>query len=263
MKVGKTLKILLTNDDGIRAPGIKALWEELKEIAEIIVAAPAQQQSATGHSITVYHPIWVTENFFTDPRISGWRIGGTPADSVKIALDTLMKDKPDLVVSGINHGPNLATDVLYSGTVSAAVEGAMHGIPAIAISLASYDSVDFAPAAAYCKSLVQQIVDRKMPAFSLLNVNVPPISLAEIQGVSITKLGSIEYENAFEKRSDPHGRIYYWMAGTPVQKNNPIDTDVFAIQENKISVTPIHFDLTDYSLLNQLREWNLNTGPLS
>lgn len=257
MKVGKTLKILVTNDDGIRAPGIKALWEELKEIAEIVVAAPAQQQSATGHSITVYQPIWVKENVFADSRITGWRIGGTPADSVKIALDTLMVDKPDLVVSGINHGPNLATDVLYSGTVSAAVEGAMHGIPAIAISLASYDCVDFAPAAAYCRILVEQIMANKMPSFSLLNVNVPPVSSAKIQGVSITKLGRIEYENAFEKRMDPHGRTYYWMAGTPVESDNPIDTDVFAIQENKISVTPIHFDLTDYPLLHQMREWNL------
>jgi len=155
------LKILLTNDDGIRAPGIRALWEALKEIADIVVAAPAQQQSATGHSITVYHPIWVTEHPFNDPRVSGWRIGGTPADSVKIALDALMTEKPDLVVSGINQGPNLATDVLYSGTVSAAVEGAMHGIPAIAISLASYDSTDFGPAAAFCRTLVQQISEQK------------------------------------------------------------------------------------------------------
>jgi 5'-nucleotidase len=256
------LKILLTNDDGIRAPGIRALWEALKEIADIVVAAPAQQQSATGHSITVYHPIWVTEHSFNDPRVSGWRIGGTPADSVKIALDTLMTEKPDLVVSGINHGPNLATDVLYSGTVSAAVEGAMHGIPAIAISLASYDSTDFSPAAAFCRTLVQQIIERKMPSFSLLNVNVPPVSTAKIQGVSITKLGRIEYENAFEKRTDPHGRTYYWMAGTPVQTNNAYDTDVFAIQEQKISVTPIHFDLTDYPLLNQLRDWNQNVGRI-
>ena len=117
------MHILLTNDDGIRAPGIQALWEQLKSIAEIIVAAPSQQQSATGHSITVYHPIWVNKQSFEDSRITGWRIGGTPADSVKIALDTLMTEKPDLVISGINHGPNLATDVLYSGTVSAAVEG--------------------------------------------------------------------------------------------------------------------------------------------
>lgn len=254
------LKILVTNDDGIRAPGIRALWDKLKEIAEIVVAAPAQQQSATGHSITVYHPIWVNEQRFDDPRISGWRIGGTPADSVKIALDTLMTDKPDLVVSGINQGPNLGTDVLYSGTVSAAVEGAMHGIPAIAISLASYDSNDFSAAAEFCRDLVKQISERKLPAFSLLNVNVPPGAAADIQGVSVTKLGSIEYENAFEKRTDPHGRTYYWMAGTPVQGHNAADTDVAVIDQRRISVTPIHFDLTDYSLLDQLRQWNLDHG---
>ena len=248
----------MTNDDGIRAPGIRALWDRLKEIADIVVAAPAQQQSATGHSITVYHPIWVNEQQFDDPRISGWRIGGTPADSVKIALDTLMKDKPDLVVSGINQGPNMGTDVLYSGTVSAAVEGAMHGIPAIAISLASYDSTDFSAAADFCADLVKQIMEQKLPAFSLLNVNVPPGPASEIQGVSVTKLGCIEYENAFEKRTDPHGRTYYWMAGTPTQGNNAADTDVAVIDQRRISVTPIHFDLTDYALLDQLRQWNLD-----
>lgn len=256
------MRILLTNDDGIRAPGIRALWEALKEVAEIVVAAPAQQQSATGHSITVYHPIWVNQHTFDDPGISGWRIGGTPADSVKIALDTLMTVRPDLVVSGINQGPNLATDVLYSGTVSAAVEGAMHGIPAIAISLASYDLADFGPAAAFCRSLVKQIIAKNMPAFSLLNVNVPPVAEDEIKGVLITRLGRIEYENAFEKRTDPHGRTYYWMAGTPVQTNNASDTDVFAIQKQNISVTPIHFDLTDYPLLSQLRDWNWNSSKV-
>ncbi|HWR31656.1 MAG TPA: 5'/3'-nucleotidase SurE [Negativicutes bacterium] len=254
------MRLLLTNDDGIRAPGIRALWESLKDIAEIIVAAPAQQQSATGHSITVYHPIWVNEQTFDDPNISGWRIGGTPADSVKIALDTLMTKMPDLVVSGINHGPNLGTDVLYSGTVSAALEGAMHGIPAIAISLATDGDPDFGPAAEYCRKVVQQIIEKKMPAFSLLNINVPPIPAAEIQGVSITKLGAIEYENAFDKRVDPRGRTYYWMAGTPMETLNSDDTDVAAIRANRISLTPIHFDLTDYTLLNNLQQWNKTSG---
>ena len=254
------MRLLLTNDDGIRAPGIRALWENLKDVAEIIVAAPAQQQSATGHSITVYHPIWVNEHSFDDPRVTGWRIGGTPADSVKIALDTLLEVKPDLVVSGINHGPNLGTDVLYSGTVSAAVEGAMHGIPAIAISIATDGEPDFEPAAAFCRSVVQQIIDKKFPTFSLLNINVPPVPTSEIQGVAITKLGCIEYENAFEKRMDPRGRTYYWMAGTPVETLNTGDTDVAAIRANKISLTPIHFDLTDYSLLDNLQQWNVAHG---
>ena len=254
------MRILITNDDGIRAPGIEALWNELKEVAEIVVAAPAQQQSATGHSITVFHPIWVTEHSFDDPRITGWRIGGTPADSVKIALDALITEKPDLVVSGINNGPNLATDVLYSGTVSAAVEGAMHRIPSIAVSLATYDKADFAPAARYCRSLVEQIEARRFPAFSLLNINIPAVKWEEIRGVSITKLGWIEYENAFEKRQDPHGRTYYWMAGTPADSHHADDTDVFAIQNQQISITPIHFDLTDYSQLNGLLGWSRNNG---
>ena len=250
------MRILLTNDDGIRAPGIQALWDSLKTIAEIVVAAPSRQQSATGHSITVYHPIWVNEQTFNDSRITGWRIGGTPADSVKIALDTLMTGKPDLVISGINHGPNLATDVLYSGTVSAAVEGAMHGIPAIALSLATDAEPDFAPAAAFCRGIVQQIINKTFPGFSLLNINVPAVPDSEIQGVAITKLGCIEYENAFERRVDPRGHVYYWMAGTPMETPNPGDTDVVSIRSNKISVTPIHFDLTDYTLLKDFQHWN-------
>lgn len=257
------MRILLTNDDGIRAPGIRALWEALQDEAEIVVAAPAQQQSATGHSITVYQPIWVNEHHFDNPRVTGWRIGGTPADSVKIALDTLMPKQPDLIISGINHGPNLATDVLYSGTVSAAVEGAMHGIPSIAISLATDGEPDFSPAAAFCRNLVQQIIERKLPSFNLLNINVPPVPAADIQGIAITKLGHIEYENAFEKRVDPRGRTYYWMSGTVMETHNPSDTDVAAIQANRISLTPIHFDLTDYTLLNNLQEWNTSNGRIS
>ena len=254
------MRILLTNDDGIDAPGIKVLWNILKDMAEIVVAAPARQQSATSHSITVFHPIWVNDQVFDDPSISGWRIGGTPADSVKIALDSLMDIKPDLVVSGINHGPNLGTDVLYSGTVSAAVEGAMHGIPAIAISLATDDEPDFEPAAAFCRQLVSQVLAQKLPPFTLLNVNVPPLQQKEIKGVAITRLGVIEYANAFDKRTDPRGRTYYWMAGTPMQTANASDTDVSAVQAGNISVTPIHFDLTDYALIEKMRSWSLSNG---
>jgi 5'-nucleotidase len=250
------LRILLTNDDGIAAPGIRALWQRLSDLGEVIVAAPAREQSATSHSITVFHPIWVDEHHFDDPRVSGWRIGGTPADSVKIALDELVRDKPDIVVSGINHGPNLGTDVLYSGTVSAAVEGAMHGIPAIAISLATDDEPDFGPAADFCHKLVQLVMQKGLRQNSLLNVNVPPVPASELKGVSTTRLGVVEYDNAFERRSDPRGRTYYWMVGTVVDSKNGQDTDVSAIQANKISVTPIHFDLTDYCLLENLKEWN-------
>ena len=257
------MRILLTNDDGIDAPGIKVLWNSLKDIAQIVVAAPARQQSATSHSITVFHPIWVTEQSFDDERITGWRIGGTPADSVKIALDSLLNAKPDLVISGINHGPNLATDVLYSGTVSAAVEGAMHGIPAIAISLATDDEPDFTAAATFCRKLASQVLAQKLPPFTLLNVNVPPLPQAEISGVAITKLGVIEYANAFDKRIDPRGRTYYWMAGTPMATPNDADTDVSAVQAGNISVTPIHFDLTDYALIEKMRCWNLTNGKKS
>jgi len=252
------LRILLTNDDGIGAAGIAALWHELSKIAEVIVVAPDVERSATSQSITVHSPIRVDNYFFDNPRICGWRIGGTPADCVKIGLEALMKQPPDIVVAGINHGPNLGTDVLYSGTVSAAIEGALHGIPAVAVSLdVGEGKYDFQPAAEFTSKLVQNIVNRSLPPNTLLNVNVPALSSAQFKGVAITKLGVRQYENVFEGRQDPRGRMYYWMGGNVMNTENDTDSDIVAIQMSKISVTPIHFDLTNYGIMNLVQSWNL------
>jgi len=229
----------------------------MADIGEVIVAAPAQQQSAMSHSITMYHPIWVTPHAFANPNVMGWRIGGTPADSVKIALEALLDAPPDIIISGINKGPNLGTDVLYSGTVSAALEGALHRIPAIAVSLTSDDGGDYGPAARFTQKLAVKVLKEGLPDYTLLNVNVPPLSESEIKGVSITKLGIMEYDNAFQKRTDPRGRVYYWMAGNLVSTKNDPDTDVVAIDEQRISVTPVKFDLTDCSMLKTIQDWNL------
>jgi len=254
---GENLRILVTNDDGIGATGIGALWHELSKIADVIVVAPDVERSATSQAITVHSPIRVDTYCFDNPCICGWRVGGTPADCVKIALETLLTEPPDIVVAGINHGPNLGTDVLYSGTVSAAIEGALHGIPAIAVSLDGGDNYDFQPAAEFTSKLVQNMFNRSLPPNTLLNVNVPALPAAKIQGVAITKLGVRQYENIFEGRRDPRGRMYYWMGGNVMDTENDIDSDIVAIKMSKISVTPIHFDLTNYSIMNLVQSWNL------
>lgn len=251
------MRILLTNDDGIGADGIQALWHELSKIAEIIVVAPDVERSAASQAITVQSPIRVDNYIFDNPRVSGWRVGGTPADCVKIALGTLLKEPPDLIVSGINHGSNLGTDVLYSGTVSAAIEGALHGIPAVAVSLDGGTVYDFKPAAEFVSTLVQNMAQRSLPINTLLNVNVPALPAAQIDGVAITKLGVRQYENLFEGRKDPRGRMYYWLGGSVVDNANDADSDVVAIKMSKISVTPIQFDLTNYNAMKLVESWDL------
>jgi 5'-nucleotidase len=253
------LRILLTNDDGITAPGIRALWQELSSIGEITVVAPDSERSATSQAITVHHPIRVDEFCIENSNVCAWRVGGTPTDCVKIAVEALMKDKPDVVVSGINQGPNMGTDVLYSGTVSAAIEGALHAIPSIAVSLVSWKPADFGPAARFAKKLVLTMIERPLPPNTLLNVNVPSVAPEKLSGVAITKLGVTEYENTFEKRLDPRGRTYYWMGGSLVDSLNEEGTDVATVKQGKISVTPIHFDLTNYAIMHLLEEWNLGT----
>ncbi len=252
------MRILLTNDDGITAPGIQALWQELAAIGEVTVVAPDMERSATSQAITVHHPIRVDNYCIEDPPICAWRVGGTPTDCVKIAIEALLPARPDVVVSGINLGPNLGTDVLYSGTVSAAIEGALHGIPSLAVSLAAWQGADFGPAASFTRKLVLTMADRKLPPDTLLNVNVPPLPADRLTGVEVTKLGTIEYENTFERRQDPRGRTYYWMGGSLVDAGNEAGTDVMAVKRGSISVTPIHFDLTNYGIMKLIEEWNLD-----
>lgn len=252
------MHILLTNDDGIFAPGIKALWQELSQIGRITVVAPDNEKSASSQAITVHHPIWVDE-YPIDDNICAWRVGGTPTDCVKVALESLLKeDLPDIIVSGINQGSNLGTDVLYSGTVSAAIEGALHGLPAIAMSLDSWQSCDFGPAAKTAKKVIETMINKSLPPNTLLNINVPALPAEELKGIAITKLGVRNYENTFERRFDPRGRTYYWMSGRVSDTENASDSDIVAVQNGKISVTPIHFDLTNYRIMNVLDSWGLS-----
>lgn len=252
------MRILLTNDDGIGAPGIQALWQALSKIAEVTVVAPDAERSATSQAITVHQPIRVDEYCIIEPKLCAWRVGGTPTDCVKIAVEALLPERPDVVVSGINLGPNLGTDVLYSGTVSAAIEGALYGIPSVAVSLDTWKNADFSIAADYAARLVQTLAQKQLPPNTLLNVNVPAVSAQQLGGVAVTKLGVRQYANIFERREDPRGRQYYWMGGQVIENDNDADTDIVAVKNNKISITPIHFDLTNYGLMSMLNEWQLD-----
>ncbi len=247
------MRLLLTNDDGIFAPGLEALRDALAETAyELNIIAPDRERSATGHSITMHRPIRVRETCLDIAECYAWVVDGTPADCVKLGLESLLKHKPDLVISGINLGPNVGTDVIYSGTVSAAMEGLINRVPSIAVSLASHDQPDFRHAAAFIKDLVPFLIKHpdKLASQTLLNINIPPGKPA---GFRITRMGDLRYKNAVTRRLDPRGKEYYWMAGKVITKDgNDPDTDIGAIQDNFISISPLKIDLTDYDMMEKL-----------
>lgn len=263
------MKLLISNDDGIFAPGVRSLANGLAAAGhDVSVVCPDRERSATGHGLTLHQPIRAdpVESVF-HPSIKAWACSGTPADCVKLALWALLDSPPQLVISGINQGANLGTDVLYSGTVSAAMEGVIERIPSIAISLTSFTSKNFQPAAAFAQSLVTQLADEPLPELMLLNVNVPAVELAEIAGVAITRQGVRRYIDVFEKRVDPRGKTYYWLAGELLEEVEPekglhlpqdIPTDVEAIRQNYITVTPLQYNLTYVSGLNQLGQRKFN-----
>jgi 5'-nucleotidase len=255
------MRILLSNDDGVLAEGLHVLRRHLSDIAEVYVVAPDRERSACGHSITVHRPLRATPVVLDGTPERIWAVNGTPADCVKLALEVLLPEPPDLVISGINLGANLGTDVLYSGTVSAAMEGAFGGVPALAVSLDSSEPTHLPFAAEITKSLCLQLLFRELKPYTLLNVNIPDLPLEEIRGVEVTSLGWRRYEKAVHQRHDPRGRPYYWIAGE-IRDDISLDgTDVAALAAGKISITPIHFDLTDYELLKELKAWQIGLLP--
>lgn len=267
------MKLLISNDDGISAMGVRSLANGLAEAGhQVFVVCPDGERSATGHGLTLHHPIRaeMVESIF-HPTIQAWACSGTPADCVKLALWSLLDGMPDLVIAGINHGANLGTDVLYSGTVSAAMEGLIEGIPSIAISLTSYSARgarDFAVAAQFAQSLVADLATQPMLDLLLLNVNVPPIDAEKIAGVQLTRQGIRRYLDVFDKRTDPRGKTYYWLAGEviedveqPTDSANPMPTDVQAIRDRYISITPLQYNLTAPHGLNQLATRSFEFQP--
>lgn len=252
----KKLNILVSNDDGIDAPGLSALATELKKIGHVTVVAPDKQQSAVGHAITMNYPLRVTR-FFKNGRFFGYSVEGTPADCVKLAVRSLLKRKPDLVLSGINHGSNTAINIIYSGTVSAATEGTILGIPSIAVSLTTYDDPDFRFAAKFARRLALFVVREGLPEATLLNVNVPAVPEKEIKGTIITRQGKTRWDDTFDVRRDPNNKEYFWLTGKLEVIDKSTDTDQIAVMNRYVSITPIQYDLTDYKLMKQMQKWNI------
>ncbi len=276
------MKLLISNDDGIFAEGIRTLANTLADAGHhVTVVCPDRERSATGHGLTLHKPIRadIIEKIFY-PSVQAWTCSGTPSDCVKLALGALLDSPPDYVLSGINHGPNLGTDILYSGTVSAAMEGLMEGVPSLAFSLASFASCQFQPAADFARVLLEDLIHAPLPAPTLLNVNVPAIHKHEIAGVLWTRQGIRRYVDLFEQRIDPRGKTYYWLAGEVLEDvddrlddvpgfaslpadNRPITqlkTDVQAIRQHYISITPLQYNLTCVARLLDLSDRPLHLG---
>lgn len=267
------MNLLISNDDGIFSPGIRALADGLAAAGhQVSVVAPDRERSATGHGLTLHEPIRaeMIESVF-HPRVKAWTCSGTPADCVKLALGALVEEPPDLVISGINQGANLGTDILYSGTVSAAMEGTIEGISAVAISLASFCDRNFEPAAKLAQILVNRLQGLALDPSILLNVNVPAGAIGDMQGFQVTRQGIRRYFDQFERRVDPRGKVYYWLAGEVVQEieDSPhpewpeavaaavkaMPTDVAALQQGYISLTPLQYNLTSVGGLSALQNW--------
>ncbi len=250
-----TMKILLANDDGINAPGLRALCRGLKTIGDVTVAAPEMEMSAVGHAITIAMPLRVRE-VKDHGQPFGYAVNGTPADCVKIALLAIMKEPPDIVISGINHGANLATNIIYSGTVSAATEGTILGVPSIAFSLTTHGKEpDFGSAVKHAVAITKKVFEKGLQRGTLLNVNIPALPEKEIKGVRICRQSHCVFRGAFEKREDLRGVDYYWQGGVMDTKDPDPNVDIVLNEKGYITITPIHFDLTNHSYLDELRSW--------
>ncbi len=249
--------ILISNDDGIESDGIRALWREIRKFADVYVVAPHTQQSAVGHSITVANPIRARKNLI-DKNFYGYAVEGSPADSVKLAIRNLLKGKKiDLLISGINHGANTSVNIIYSGTVSAATEGTILGIPSIAVSLTSFTYNDFSFAAKFSAKIAKHVLKNGLPKGTLLNVNIPAVPENKIKGVIVTKQGKSFWDDYYESRIDPNRREYFWLTGKMKLLDDTNEFDEIAVKENYVSVTPIHYDLTNYEMMEEIKKWNI------
>ena len=248
--------ILVTNDDGIYAPGIYALYNAMKKIGDARVVAPEMEQSAVGHALTISDPLRVSEvDRYGD--IFGHAVNGTPADCIKIAYWALLQAQPDIIISGINLGANTGINVIYSGTVSAATEGTILQIPSFAVSLSTYTAPNFDYAARFAAELAEKVLDHGLPRGTYLNVNVPNFPEEEIAGVLVTRQGLSNYKERFDRRVDPQNRVYYWLTGKKVEVEAEGDVDDRAIINKMVSITPLHYDLTNYSFLEELKSWDV------
>lgn len=249
--------ILITNDDGVTAPGIRALVEAVKGLGKVIVVAPDKPQSGMGHAITIGNPLRLQKvNVFENENVEAWACSGTPVDCVKLAVDKVIHSKPDICLSGINHGANHSINVIYSGTMSAALEAAIESIPSIGFSLLDLSiEADFTAAKKYARILVEHVLNSEPNDKHLcLNVNIPKGEEKMIKGIKIARQAYAKYEEEFDERKDPHGKRYYWLTGEFVNFDKGKDTDVWALENNFVSVVPVQFDLTNNELKKKLEK---------
>lgn len=250
--------ILVCNDDGITAPGIEALVSVMKKLGDVVVVAPDSPQSGMGHAITITQPLRLFRSDVFGEEVPSYQCSGTPADCVKLAVDKVLHRKPDLLVSGINHGSNSSINVIYSGTMSAAVEGAIEGIPAIGFSLLnfSYDA-DFTASKAIVETVARNVLKFGMPKEVLLNVNIPNVSSKEIKGIKVCRQARAHWVEEFDERQDPYERKYYWLTGKFINTDKGEDTDEWALSNNYVSVVPVQFDLTAHHAIGIINNWDL------
>lgn len=246
--------ILVTNDDGVSAPGLKNLVEAVKELGKIVVVAPDKPQSGMGHAITIGQPLRL-HKIHAGENVETWSCTGTPVDCVKLAVDKVLHRKPDLCLSGINHGANHSINVIYSGTMSAAVEAAIESIPSVGFSLLDFSiEADFEGARKYARIIVEKMLRTKLDKHTVLNVNIPSVPVELLKGMKICRQAYAKYEEDFVERQDPHGRHYYWLTGEFVNFDKGKDTDVWALANNYVSVVPVQFDMTNYVLKSKLEK---------
>jgi 5'-nucleotidase len=246
--------ILITNDDGVTAPGIRSLVEAVKHLGRVVVVAPDKPQSGMGHAITIGQPLRMNQVHIFD-EVEAWQTSGTPADCVKLAVDKILHRKPDLCLSGVNHGANHSINVIYSGTMSAAMEAAIESIPSVGFSLLDYSfEADFNQAKTYITQIAEWVLNNNKEKRLLLNVNIPKTSAKRIKGIKVCRQADAKYKEDFDKRKDPHGKFYYWLTGEFINFDKGRDTDVYALAHNYVSVVPIQFDFTNHVIKQKLQK---------
>jgi len=248
--------ILITNDDGINALGLSELYNELKKIGDVRIVAPAVECSGVGHGITILDPLRINK-IYNNSTFYGYAVNGTTADCVKTAVFSLFEKKPDIVISGINLGPNTGINMFYSGTVSGAAEGAILGIPSFAVSLATFKDPDYTYAAKLSRKFAEKILKNVIPKGIFFNLNIPPCPEKQIKGIKVTSQGRAVYKEKYDKRRDPFGRKYYWLTGQKIKQKNDLKMDEGAVQADYVSITPLHIDLTNYAFIKELKEWDI------
>ncbi|MBN1199663.1 MAG: 5'/3'-nucleotidase SurE [Bacteroidales bacterium] len=251
--------ILITNDDGITASGLRALIEVVRPLGRIVIVAPDKPQSGTSHSVTMHHPLRL-KKIRSESGYVEYSSNGTPADCIKLAYKIILKRKPDLLISGINHGSNSSINIIYSGTMAAVFEGAMAGVPSIGFSLLEFGTdADFSAAKLYAGRIIREVMSKKLPEGICLNVNIPYVPASDIKGIRICRQAGGTWLEDFDIRKDPKGEAYYWLKGVFARIGDGEDTDEYALEHKYVSIVPVNFDFTDYPAINELKQWNFSS----